>query len=106
MTIQQVALLRTGTKPDTTSAFSEAQKDLAWWAKVLLLVPERSIQVEGRDTSAKKYLASDAQPLRQDTRHQILAPMTPGAFHGWLPYSLAPGASGGASPYTFPSGRY
>ena len=57
-------------------------------------------------TSAKKYLAPDAQPLRQDARHPLLAPMTPGAFYGWLPYSLAPGASGGALPYTFPSGRY
>ena len=28
---------------------SGAQKDLAWWAKVLLPAPERSIQVERRD---------------------------------------------------------
>ena len=45
-------------------------------------------------SSAKKYLAPDAQPLRQDTRHRIWAPMTPGAFYGWLPHFLAPGASG------------
>ena len=57
-------------------------------------------------TSAKIYLASDTPLLRQDTRHRILAPMTPGAFYGWLSYALAPGASGGALPYTFPSGRY
>ena len=45
-------------------------------------------------TSAKIYLAPDAQLLRQDTRHGTLAPMTPGAFYGWLPYSLGPGVSG------------
>ena len=44
--------------------------------------------------SAKKYLAPDAQPLRQDTRPRILAPVTPDAFYGWLPHSLVPGASG------------
>ena len=44
--------------------------------------------------SAKDYFGPDAQPLRQDTRHRILAPMTPGAFYGWLPHFLAPGASG------------
>ena len=57
-------------------------------------------------SSAKIYLAPDTQLLRQDTRHGMLAPMTPGAFYGWLPYSLAPGASGGVLPCTFPSGRY
>ena len=45
-------------------------------------------------TSAKKYLAPNMQPLCQDTRHRILAPMTPGAFYGWLQHFLAPGASG------------
>ena len=60
----------------------------------------------GVTTSAKIYLAPDAQRLRQDTRHGILAPMTPGAFYGWLPHLLAPGASGGALSYLFPSGRY
>ena len=46
------------------------------------------------ETSAKKYLAPDAQPLRQDTRPRILAPMMPGVFHGWLPHFPVPGASG------------
>ena len=36
---------------------AEAQKDLAWWAKVLLLAPERSIQVQKRDIV---FLWSDA----------------------------------------------
>ena len=56
--------------------------------------------------SANIYLASDAPLLLQDTRTKILAPITSCAFHGWLPYSVAAGASGGALPYTFPSGRY
>ena len=54
--------------------------------------------------SAKKYLAPDAQLLRQHTWHRILTPRKLGAFHGWLPYSLAPDASGRALPYTNTSG--
>ena len=54
--------------------------------------------------SAKEYLAPDAQLLRQHTWYRILTPMKLGAFQGWLPYSLAPDASGRALPYTFTSG--
>ena len=36
-------------KPIRRHVSCEAQNDLAWWAKVSLLAPERSIQVERRD---------------------------------------------------------
>ena len=58
-------------------------------------LPPITLMTNGQHSaSAKRYLAPDAQPLRQDTRHRILAPMTPGAFYVWLPHFLAPGASG------------